>query len=306
MTPDTQSVDISDALLQDKRVDTLAKKRDVEGLIDLLEHGDGQLPAIAAYQLGLLGDARAVEPLLRRFRRINFSTETEDEEYEWVCLARALGRLTNAGSPASDELLEALERLDRRGFRMAALALADTGDRRAIEPLVHLLGSIDTSSLTPEDERDAEYAIDALGMLKAPEAVDALIAALEIESLREGTAEALGDIGDPRAVAPLAALLEPEPPFWVGNAIWNALNQIGTPEAKAAVDAWEERHETPPDAGEWKAERIPPAVVHPLRRWWYKPWWWPAWLSWQRKYRREEEREALEAWVRAENERLRR
>ena len=90
-------------------------------------------------------------------------------------------------------------------------------------------------------------------MLKAPEAVDVLIAALEIESLREDTAHALGDIGDPRAVPALAAQLEPEPPLFVGNAIWNALKSIGTPEAKAAIAAWEARGESPPDAHDWVA-----------------------------------------------------
>jgi HEAT repeat protein len=194
-------VDISDAMLQDKRVDRLARKRDVEGLLDLLEHGDGNLPAIAAHELGFLGDARAVEPLLRRLHRIELGSATGVEEYEWVCLALALGRLSNAGSPAADALLKALERPDRREFRIAALALADTGDRRAIEPLLRRLEHTDPSSLTPKDERDAEYAINALGELKTPEAVDALIAALEIESLREDTAHALGDIGDPRARA---------------------------------------------------------------------------------------------------------
>jgi HEAT repeat protein len=63
-----------------------------------------------------------------------------------------------------------------------------------------------------------------------------LIAVLEIESLREDTAHALGDIGDPRAVPALAALLEPEPPLVVGNAVWVALEEIGTPEAKAAIE----------------------------------------------------------------------
>lgn len=263
-----RTVDISDAILHDKRVDRLTKKRDVEGLIDLLEHGDGHIPAIAAHKLGLLGDARGVEPLLRRFRRIDRSTATEVEEYEWVCLARALGRLTDAGSPAADELLEELERADRREFCIAALALADTGDRRAIEPLLRLLGSIDPSSLTPEDEEHAEYAIDALGMLRPPEAVDALLAALEIESLRESTAHALGDIGDPRAVPALAALLEPEPPLFVGNAIWNALEAIGTPEAKAAVAAWEARGITPPDAHEWRARPVREPFRWTLRGWW--------------------------------------
>jgi hypothetical protein len=117
-------VDISDAILQDMRVDRLARKRDVEGLLDLLEHGDGNLPAIAAHELGFLSDARAVEPLLRRLHRIELGSATEVEEYEWVCLARALGRLADAGTPAADALLVTLERPDRREFRIAALALA--------------------------------------------------------------------------------------------------------------------------------------------------------------------------------------
>lgn len=259
-------VDISDAILHDKRVDRLVEKRDVEGLIDLLEHGDGNLPAIAAHELGFFGDARAVEPLLRRLDRIDLGTATEAEDYEWVCLARALGRLSDAGSAAADRLLEALERPDRRGFRIAALSLADTGDRRAIEPLLRRLESTDPSSLTPEDESDAEYAIDALGKLKAPETVDALIAALEIEGLREETANALGAIGDPRAVPALAVLLEPEPPFFVGNAIVNALEQIGTPEAKTAIEAWKERGVTAPDAPV-RVQRLRPPLRYRLRRW---------------------------------------
>jgi hypothetical protein len=87
--------------------------------------------------------------------------------------------------------------------------------------------------------------------------------------------------------SPLAAELEPEPPLFVGNAIVNALNLIGTPEAEAAVAAWEERGETPPDALHGlKVEEFPMAVITPLRHWWYRPWWWPGWLKGQWKKKR--------------------
>jgi HEAT repeat protein len=175
-----------------------------------------------------------------------------------------------------------LEWPDGTPTRAAMTALAGMGERRAIEPLLRRLETIDYTS-----ERaiggDLTYTCEALGELKAVEAVEPLIAALEVAEFgREKVAVALGEIGDPRAVPALASALDPEPPLFVGNAIGNALNQIGTPEAKAAVAAWEARGVTPPDAHEWRAERIPPSSYTPFRRWWFKPHWWFGWLNWRR------------------------
>jgi hypothetical protein len=164
-------------------------------------------------------------------------------------------------------------------------ALAAMGERRAIEPLLRRLERMDYGSPSAI-ATDLEYTSEALSELKAEEAVEPLIAALEVEESREEVAHALGDLGDPRAVPALAALLEPEPPLFIGNAIWNALVQIGTPEAKAAIAAWEERGVTPPDAHEWRVERFPPALIQPLRLWWFKPWWWFGWHKRQWKLRR--------------------
>jgi HEAT repeat protein len=97
---------------RDKRVDELREKRDVEGLIDLLEHGDVKTQGWAASALGLLQDPRAVEPLLRRLRRIDLSTATEDEQLEWTTVASALGHVADAGSPAADELAQVLSQPD--------------------------------------------------------------------------------------------------------------------------------------------------------------------------------------------------
>jgi HEAT repeat protein len=277
-----------------KDVERLERAKDLAGLIEALYSDQLQVQIAAADALsGACSGPQEVDFLLGRLRSMDLQpriiAQQDDqthEEYVWGMIVIALAHVAKPGSPTADFLLPVLEWPDGFPSRFAMGALAEMGDRRAIEPILRRLEKIDyTSELAIRG--DLVYTCEALGTLKAVEAVEPLIAALEVaEDGREWVAEALGDIGDPRAVAPLAAALEPEPPFFVGNAIWNALNQIGTPEAKTAVVAWEGRGETPPDADEWRVERIPPAVTNPLSRWWFKPWWWFGWLSWQWKSRR--------------------
>ena len=274
-----------------KDVERLAKEKDLAGLIEALDTDQTTVRVAAASALReACSGPQEVDFLLRRLKSLDVQPRIGDdqthEEYKWIVIVSALAEAAKPGSPTADFLLPVLEWPDGFPSRIAMDALAEMGDRRAIEPILRRLEKIDYTS-----ERairgDLAYICEALGTLKAVEAVEPLIAAFEVaEDGREWVAEALGDIGDPRAVAPLAAALEPEPPLFVGNAVWNALNQIGTPEAKTAIVAWEERSETPPDAHEWRAERIPPAVTNPLSRWWFKPWWWFGWLSWQWKLRR--------------------
>jgi len=66
-------------------------------------------------------------------------------------------------------------------------------------------------ALAPENDYDVrEAAADALGEIGDPRAVEPLIAALGDPDgdVREAAAEALGTIGDPRAVGPLTAALK--------------------------------------------------------------------------------------------------
>jgi HEAT repeat protein len=275
-----------------KRVERLAKAQDLEGLIEALDTDRWQVQLAAASALTRLAEPQTVDFLLGRLKslgvqpRVAQADDETHEEYVWGVIASALGNAAEPGSPTADYLLAVLEWPDGPPSRIASEALAEMGDRRAIEPLLRRLETMDYTS---EDavRGDLAYTSEALGTLRAVEAVDPLIAALEVAGEgREWVAEALEEIGDPRAVPALAAQLEPEPPFFVGNAIVNALEELGTPEAKAAVAAWFERGETPPDTHEWRIEAIPPAMTNPLGRWWFKPWWWPGWLSWQWKLRR--------------------
>jgi HEAT repeat protein len=97
-----------------------------------------------------------------------------------------------------------------------------------------------------------------VGELAVKRDVHALLPLLDDEDLREDVANALGDLGDPRAVPALTALLSgPEQPLFIGNAIAVALEEIGTAEAREAVAAWKARNTTPPDAQEWRVERLP-------------------------------------------------
>jgi HEAT repeat protein len=274
-----------------KRVERLAKEKDLEGLIEALDSDRYEVRRAAANALMRLSEPATVDFLLGRLKSLDLQPrigepEQTHDEFIWGQIVDVLEETAKPGGALADTLLPILEWPDGYPSRIAMEALAEMGDHRAIPPILRRLAKIDYTS-----ERairgDLSYISEALGTLKAVEGVEPLIAALEVAGDGgEWVAEALGDIGDPRAVAPLAAQLEPEPPLFVGNAIWNALNQIGTPEAKAAIAAWEKRRETPPDAHDWKVEEIPRAAIYPLRHWWYRPWWWPGWLRGQWKKRR--------------------
>jgi HEAT repeat protein len=80
-------------------------------------------------------------------------------------------------------------------------ALGEIGDPRAVEPLISIL---------VDNKWYCCYAIEALGRIGDPRSVDALSAALNHNevSVREAAVDALGEIGDPRAVKPLGVMLK--------------------------------------------------------------------------------------------------
>ncbi len=83
----------------------------------------------------------------------------------------------------------------------AAQALGKLGDKRAVEPLIAVVGNGDASGA---------YAVEALGEIGDPRAVEPLLALLagdDSYARCRRAAEALGGIGDARAVEPLIAAL---------------------------------------------------------------------------------------------------
>jgi HEAT repeat protein len=147
---------------------------------------------------------------------------------------------------ALEPLIKALEDGNWKVRNIAAKALGDIGDARAVEPLIKALGEGNLSAAGAlgkiGDERAIEPLIKALGdddrnVRKSAAgvlggigklAVEPLIKALEdeVQVVRHFAAIALGRIGDARAVEPLIKALEDEDESVRDNAA-EALGKIG-------------------------------------------------------------------------------
>ncbi len=103
---------------------------------------------------------------------------------------------------AVDLLIEELESRNVHAVQEAAKGLGHIGSPRAIQPLIDMFRHDwdDTETITAWQEAAA-----ALAAIGEP-AIQALLIALkdEDDTVRQGAAEALGQLRDPRAVDPLA------------------------------------------------------------------------------------------------------
>ena len=114
-------------------------------------------------------------------------------------------------------LIAALADADREVRQHVAFALATLRDPRACEPLVRMLVA----------GRSAPSAAQALGHIGDHRAVPSLIAALRHQDslVRRYAARALGEFRDPRAIDPLIAALGDEK-SWVSNEAGEALRKL--------------------------------------------------------------------------------
>jgi len=210
----------------------IGDRRATGPLTALLVDEDPLIRAAAALALARLRDGRAVEPLIGMLR----------ETYPGMAqvAARALGEI------GDDRAVEPLKKIHedpdapaREAAGEALAQIADAADAGAgrIESLIARLAAGDA----PARKRAASALIAADG-----EAVEPLIVALQDASweVRRGAAEALGEIGDPRAVEPLiAALAQPSRPSpgapagdgaaqtGVRKTVAEALGKLGHPSA---------------------------------------------------------------------------
>jgi len=173
----------------------------------------GELLA-AADALGRLGEARAVEPLVRLFARSDATVrqvvvqaldrlgwQPQDGEIAaryWI-LKRDWERCAALGVDATPPLLETLRDGDSSVAAGAAAALGRTGDLRAVKPLIEMA-------------RHADAAV------------------------RAAVVGALGALGDTRAIMPLIAAIE-DPEVGVVMAAVDALGQIGAPGIPPLLEA---------------------------------------------------------------------
>lgn len=179
----------------------------------MLPYQEVTLCAYVIDALGLLAEARAVDPLLSGLDH----EDIDIRKASWQALARI-------GEPAVLLLIEALGDTSRRGRWFIVDALGRIGDSRAIAPLRRLLDDPTT------DQYVRGAVASALGRLHAEQSFAILISLLHTEDetsfVRQEAATGLGLLGDARALPALrqAARHAGNEPF--ARAIAQAIEQI--------------------------------------------------------------------------------
>ncbi len=205
----------------------------VTPLIDLLRDTDDLVRERAATALAQIGDSRAIPALI----------DAIDDSGTWARnrLIYVLG--ASKAAEAVEPLIVQLDHDDFSTQGVAAWALGAIGDTRALSPLRDLLKRNNASV-----RGNAAYALGELGQV---ETVSLLLDLLNDKSaeVRGKTAWALGNLseqtGNTDMVEPLIALLDDyaeisneSAHLFVCQYAAEALTQIHTPQALAAVESW--------------------------------------------------------------------
>jgi HEAT repeat protein len=177
----------------ERRVARLKERRDVAGLVRLLERDDPSLRHLVAVALGDLADPAALNALLAALGG------PDEEGIRW----QAAEGLVRLGAPAVEGLVALSEDSDPDIRWKAIVALGDIGDPRAAPALI--------DRLADPDRFVRGRAVSALARLGSPCLPLVLQALLDPDPrVRQGAAEVLGVVGDPAAVDYLLrALLDP-------------------------------------------------------------------------------------------------
>ena len=193
----------------------------IANLIRALNNRAWKTRAQAANALINLGELAGV-PLMAAIRQNTFTVFTLPDAL------RALGGM--GGIQAVDLLIEELESWNVHAVQEAAKGLGHIGSPRAIQPLIDMFRRDwdDTETITAWQE--AATALAAIGEPALP----ALLTALtdEDDNVRQGVAEALGQLHDPRAVGPLVKAVQDEKSI-VRAYVADALAKLGD---KRAID----------------------------------------------------------------------
>lgn len=201
---------IFDKLFGPPNVKELESNKDVEGLVKALKYEDKNVRDNAAWALGKIGDARAVNPLVAIFRDKN---EHIAKRLGVVSLLRVIG-----SSQVIEAFMTAFEEDDDFDRLNVSEILHDIGDARVVKRLIVFLEG--------ENRTKKIYAAKALGGIGGVRAVDPLIAALREKDtyIVRSAAKALGEIGDVKAVEPLIDTLK-----------WRSKDKITSDSARDAL-----------------------------------------------------------------------
>jgi HEAT repeat protein len=144
---------------------------------------------------------------------------------------------------AGREALDLLLPLAEKGNPAAIDALGVVGGPKAVEVLRKTLQKDEAHSATL-----AFRSARALGRIGTTDALDALLAAADSKALhrRHASVLALGSVGGPKAEAKLRKVVEDEPARLVRAAAADGLEQIGTRDALAAAAAFRKADAGPP------------------------------------------------------------
>jgi HEAT repeat protein len=199
---------------------------DLQTILNDLQQPDPAVRLPAIHALVASGNPLAVDAL----RRLLWD---DSKVATHAATIRALGKL--GGDHALEPLVRALKHDHATVRDTAAQALGEMGDTRAVEPLI--------AALQTGQGVLRATAAESLGKLGDARAVEPLMRALKDEraDVRFAAAGALGEMGDTRAVEPLIRALD-DPAVIYGGAVSeaaaHALDRIGTPDARAAVEKW--------------------------------------------------------------------
>lgn len=220
-----------------------------DGYISVLSSSAEQYPkSNAIYELEKLGDKRAIKPLIRLMDQEDISLVFRAE--------KALKELGASKRQICDGCFAAILRFHRAddSFYHANLLLdhyvkeiAEAGDKRAIKPLLQMLGDADERNRSSAENLLAKLGasrrkivkgyIEVLSSRRMQNSLRYEVEAVRIEALETLAAviKRLATLGDKRAMRPLAKLLAMNSPG-IRVCVREALEQLAT-DKKAIVNA---------------------------------------------------------------------
>jgi HEAT repeat protein len=221
-----------DSNVRKAAVQALGKKGNtlvIDSLISALKDEDINVREAAAEALGKIGDSRAVEPLISAMlfsvmydRKMNISAEM------------AVKALVEINQPAIDPLMSVLQSQSRNLIYVGdeggkTIMSAHQGIMKVLTNIGHPALDFLISALKVKNWEVQQKASEALGKIGDKRAIDPLIEALEDKNVQREAVEALGKLRASRAVEPLIAMLKVQRINDFDNDIVVALTDIGQP-----------------------------------------------------------------------------
>ncbi len=187
-------------------------RRAVDTLIGLLNDNKVLISNSAAWSLGEIRDARAVEPIIKAMMPKGLKSSALE-------LSAGTKALTKIGEPALEPLLRLAKHEDPKVRRYSLMALGEVGDTSEFETILGALGD--------KDKFVRAAAARSLGRVGGRKAVLHLIDALKDDYwlVRGNAAWALGRMGDCCSAEALIELLN-DPDSWPREAAAESLFKI--------------------------------------------------------------------------------